>query len=73
MMLLVDHAGQAPGDPRLERLGVLGGDDPLLLPALEVQVHPAQTQRVSLRPAPIHLAEQVAGGLAGLDAVLEPQ
>ena len=60
----VAQAAQAPRDGRLHPLGLVGGDDPLLLATLEVQVDPPQAQRVGLRPRPVDVPQEVAGLLA---------
>ena len=57
----------------MSAFGLVGRDDPLLLAALEVQVDPAQPERIGPGPLPVDLAEQVAGGLARLDAVAQRQ
>ena len=48
----VGQAGQALHQGRLDRFGLVGRDDPLLLSPLEVQVDPAQPDRIGPGVAP---------------------
>src|SRR5258708_3063909 len=67
----VEEAGGRPGNVGLEARRVGPVDDPIGFAAPEVEVNPAQAERIRLRPGPVDPPEQVACGLAGAQARLE--